>query len=77
MTVDPKVGKKKNGREDKDNAVSWIREYGKGRVFYCSLGHNAAVFRNKAVLGHWLAGIQYVLGDLDADATSLPQPKAQ
>jgi hypothetical protein len=35
------------------------------------------VFRNKAVLGHWLAGIQYVLGDLDADATSLPQPKAQ
>jgi len=24
--------------------VTWIKMYGKGRVFYCSLGHNASVF---------------------------------
>ena len=56
-------------REDKDNAVSWIRPYGKGRVFYCSLGHNAEVFTNPGVLGTYLAGIQYALGDLRCDVS--------
>ncbi len=50
-------------REDKDNGISWIRPYGKGRVFYCSLGHNDEVYWNGAVLRHYLAGIQYALGD--------------
>ena len=77
MTIDLTVGPKKSGRKDKDNPVSWIREYGKGRVFYCSLGHHAAVFRNRAVLRHWLAGVQYALGDLDADAKSLQQPPSK
>ena len=54
-------------RTDHDNAVSWIRPYGAGRVFYCSLGHNAEVFTNAAVLGTYLAGIQYALGDLKCD----------
>ena len=56
-------------RADRDNAIAWVREFGKGRVFYCSLGHNNDVFWNKAVLAHYLAGIQYALGDLQADAT--------
>jgi type 1 glutamine amidotransferase/HEAT repeat protein len=56
-------------REDNDYAVAWIREYGNGRVFYCGLGHNNEIFWNEAILHHYLAGIQYALGDLDADAT--------
>ncbi|UCG87301.1 MAG: HEAT repeat domain-containing protein, partial [Gemmatimonadota bacterium] len=36
---------------------------------YCSLGHNLEVLRNEAVLAHYLAGIQYALGDLEADDT--------
>jgi type 1 glutamine amidotransferase len=56
-------------REDKDNAVCWIRPYGAGRVFYCSLGHNAEVFTHSGVLGTYLAGIQYALGDLKCDDT--------
>jgi len=56
-------------REDNDYAVSWIRQYGKGRVFYCSLGHNPYVFWDAVILKHFLAGIQFALGDLDADAT--------
>ncbi len=54
---------------DKDFAMSWIREYGKGRVFYTSLGHNPHIYWNAPVLEHMLAGIQYALGDLQADAT--------
>jgi len=54
---------------DKDIPISWIRKYGKGRVFYCSLGHNHEIYWNPAVLAHYLAGIQFALGDLEADAT--------
>ncbi len=56
-------------RPDLDFAVSWIREEGSGRVFYSSLGHRFEVFTDPAILRHWLAGIQYAMGDLDADAT--------
>ena len=61
--------KKKMRRSDNDYAVSWIRNYGKGRVFYCSLGHDHPVFWTPAVLKHYLDGIQFALGDLKADAT--------
>ena len=56
-------------RADLDFAVSWIREEGSGRVFYSSLGHRFEIFTDPTILNHWLAGIQYALGDLDADAT--------
>jgi type 1 glutamine amidotransferase len=48
--------------------VSWIANYDKGRVFYCSLGHREDIFWNPLVLKHYLAGIQFALGDLEADA---------
>ena len=60
-------------REDNDYAISWIRPFGQGRVFYCSLGHNDEVFMNEAVLQHYLDGIQFALGDLKADAAPLDQ----
>lgn len=56
-------------RADNDYAQSWVKSYGKGRVFYSALGHDHDVFWNEAVLGHWLDGIQFALGDLDADTT--------
>ncbi len=56
-------------RADSDYAISWIRKFGKGRVFYCSLGHNPTAFWTPQILEHLLAGIQFVLGDLKADAT--------
>ena len=56
-------------RADKDNAVSWIRPYGKGRVFYTSFGHDQRAFLNPATLTHILDGVQYALGDLKADDT--------
>ena len=51
-----------------DFAVSWVQSLGKGRVFYCSLGHRHDVFWNPKVLAHYLDGIQFALGDLPADA---------
>jgi type 1 glutamine amidotransferase len=56
-------------RPDADYAVSWIRNYGKGRVFFCILGHNPTLFKTPALAQYFLAGIQFILGDLDADAT--------
>lgn len=61
----------KNGvkRTDGDFGVSWLRTYGEGRVFYCSLGHREEIYWNPTVLRHYLAGIQFAFGDLEADTT--------
>jgi hypothetical protein len=56
-------------RSDGDFAVSWVRSYGKGRVFYCSLGHREEIFWNPTILRHYLDGIQFALGDLPAETT--------
>ena len=63
----PDIGKGK--REDKFYPISWVANYGEGRTFYCSLGHRNEIYWNPVVLKHYLAGIQYALGDLKADAT--------
>jgi type 1 glutamine amidotransferase len=54
-------------RADGDHALSWIRAEQKGRVFYMSHGHNEKVYANPVLLQHLIAGIQYTLGDLEAD----------
>jgi uncharacterized protein len=59
-------------RADKIYPVSWIRTYGKGRVFYTSIGHMPETFMTPSLVGHMLAGVQYALGDLKADATPNP-----
>ncbi|MEM7014959.1 MAG: ThuA domain-containing protein [Verrucomicrobiota bacterium] len=56
-------------------AVSWIREFNGGRVFYSNLGHRDDTFWNPAVLEHYLSGIQYALGDLEADDTPTASAK--
>lgn len=82
MSDEPTGGKdgKKGKRQDNDNAISWIKPCGDGRVFYCSLGHNNHVFWTPDVLQHYLDGIQYALGDLKADdkpsSKLSPSPKA-
>lgn len=56
-------------REDNDYAVSWVQKVGEGRVFYSSLGHNHHIYWNPLMLKHYLAGIQFACGDLQADTT--------
>jgi type 1 glutamine amidotransferase len=56
-------------RRDGDFAMTWVKRYGQGRVFYCALGHQHELFWNPIVLQHYLDGIQFALGDLTADTT--------
>lgn len=49
--------------------ISWIKPHGKGRVFYCSPSHNAQSFEDPELLQFVLNGVQYTLGDLEADDT--------
>ncbi len=48
---------------DKDTGITWIKDVGKGRLFYCSLGHNNEIFMNTPILEHYLRGIQFAAGD--------------
>jgi type 1 glutamine amidotransferase len=59
--------KESNPRSDGDYALSWIHRDGKGRVFYEAFGHNEKIYAMTPILEHVLAGMQYVLGDLQAD----------
>ena len=60
---------KKGGRKDGLYPISWVAPYQKGRTFYCSLGHSDNIYWNPAILKHYLAGMQYILGDLDVETT--------
>jgi type 1 glutamine amidotransferase len=64
-------------RDDNDYPVAWIRQHGKGRVFYTTLGHHPDLFWDARMLAMFLAGIQYALGDLQADATPRPRGTSQ
>ncbi|TWU33231.1 ThuA domain-containing protein [Novipirellula artificiosorum] len=62
----PKESRWKQEREDNDYALAWIRNYGRGRVFYCTIAHNPEVFRDPQMLKFYLSATQFVLGDLPA-----------
>ncbi|MDF9828501.1 type 1 glutamine amidotransferase/HEAT repeat protein [Ereboglobus sp. PH5-10] len=64
-------------RDDNDFGISWLKTEGKGRVFYTSLGHNKNIFEVPQILQHLLDGIQYALGDLEADAVPSAKLKTQ
>ena len=71
MSAEDKA-KEQYPRPDGDYALSWIRREGKGRVFYEAHGHNEKVYAIKPLLAHLLYGMQYVLGDLEADDRPRP-----
>ena len=56
-------------RKDNDYAISWIKGYGKGRLFYCSLGHTVEMFFDPKINEFLLAAVQFILGDLPTDTT--------
>ncbi|MHC2068627.1 ThuA domain-containing protein [Bremerella sp. T1] len=60
------MDKKNIKRKDGDFAVSWVRSYGDGRVFYSSLGHREEIYWNPQMLKFYLDGIQFALGDIEA-----------
>ncbi|MCP4455452.1 MAG: hypothetical protein GY809_28670, partial [Planctomycetes bacterium] len=55
---------KPHEREDKDYACAWVRHYGRGRVFYSTMGHNPYQFWDPTMLKFYLGAAQFALGDL-------------
>jgi type 1 glutamine amidotransferase/sugar phosphate isomerase/epimerase len=68
-------------RPDNDFALAWVRNYGRGRTFYCTIAHNPYVFRDPKLLPFYLAAAQFILGDLPAptipSASLTPAIRAQ
>jgi type 1 glutamine amidotransferase len=56
-------------RPDNDYGMVWIKNEGKGRVFNSVLGHRPEFYMMPDLVKVILGGIQFVLGDLDADTT--------
>jgi type 1 glutamine amidotransferase len=71
----PEDLKRENRPWDHDYALSWIRADGKGRVFYAAHGHEPRIYAMRPMLEHYLAGIQYAIGDLPADDRPRPAGK--
>ena len=59
-------------RPDQDYALAWIKEYGKGRTYFTPLGHTPGFYTDRRWTEHLLAALQYILGDLPADASPRP-----
>ncbi len=71
VTEPMKSDNKKDSYEssDREVPVSWVRKFGKGRVFYTNFGHREETFANPVMLRHMLDGIQFALGDLEVVTT--------
>ena len=61
-------------RMDRDFAMAWVREFGKGRVFTCVLGHRNEVWDDPAMQKMWLEAFRWVVGITDGETAALPLP---
>ena len=55
-----------------DMPLAWAKNYGKGRVFYSSLGHDPSVWDNRDVALMYFEAIKWALGLSDGDAAGRP-----
>lgn len=53
--------------------IAWCRDYGQGKVLYLSLGHNEAIWTDPRFLQSLVAGIDWMMGREQIDATPNPQ----
>jgi len=62
-------------REDRDFAVAWAKMYGKGRVFYTTLGHVESNWDKPEMQTMFVEALKWVFRLVDADVTPRPAPK--
>lgn len=60
------------GVHSSDIPITWVRDYGKGRVFYSGFGHPPEVWQNQEIRKMWIEGVKWALGLTDGDATPRP-----
>ena len=56
--------------------VSWVKDYGQGKVFVTNLGHNDATWTNPLFLDHVTGGVKWALNLEPGDATPNPELSA-
>ena len=61
-------------RADKDFAVAWVREFGKGRVFYSTFGHPEGSWDRPDVQKMYYEAIRWAMELSKGDATPRPRP---
>ena len=59
-------------RTDKDFAVAWAKNYGKGRVFYSTFGHTKESWDDPRLQGMWMEAIKWAMGLTQGDAHPRP-----
>lgn len=75
--VDPRSVDLENAgvhRSDRDFPVAWIKRYGKGRVFYSTLGHTDESWDDPRVQSMYLEGIRWALGSGHGEVRPHPAP---
>jgi len=60
-------------RTDGDFPAAWAKTYGKGRVFYSILGHDAEAWDNPVLQQMYFNAIRWALQLVDGDATPRPR----
>lgn len=61
-------------RTDRDFAVAWCREFGRGRVFYTSLGHRPEVWADERFLKHIEGGFRWAMRAEEVDEPKRAEP---
>jgi hypothetical protein len=59
-------------RKDLDFAVTWAKMYGKGRVYYSTLGHAEQNWDDPRMQRMYIEAIKWAMGLVDADVTPRP-----
>ena len=60
-------------RDDHDFAVAWTKMYGKGHVFYSTLGHTVEAWDDPDIRKMYFEAIKWVLGMTDGSTASHPK----
>jgi type 1 glutamine amidotransferase len=61
-------------RADHDFAVTWVKMYGKGRVYYSTLGHPEDNWDDPRLQQMYVEAIKWAMGLVDADVTPSQSP---
>jgi uncharacterized protein len=79
LSLDPsKLNYENNSRvhrTDHDFAVAWDRMYGKGRVFYSTLGHTEEAWSDPDIRKMYFEAIKWVLGMTEGSTATHPRPQ--
>jgi type 1 glutamine amidotransferase len=62
-------------RTDHDFAVAWDKMYGKGHVFYSTLGHTEEAWNDPDIRKMYFEAIKWVLGMTEGSTASHPRPQ--